>query len=721
MTQALRKNEEMLSGFVRSRAAGHPVPLQKVAYKVEIVSGLAIVTQTRWFRNVEAQPIEASLTFPVSYDAVVNSVKAIVDGRSLVGVTKAKEKARATYEEAIDDGKAAVLHEELMRGLHMVSAGNIKSGGEIVIEARYVSPLSIVGSAGRLRIPLTIGAIYGATPLIESDDIAIGGAVVETTVEVGGADGVTVNGKQAQGEMAVSSGGVISIEVADVALPAIQGKASGGSYARIEFSVPAKRLVDLHADLLLDASGSMGAGYRGDGVHKWAAMLAGVKAAATSDITGNDIFRLWTFSTGCEFHGERRGGEIAGAVSDLPFSNGGTEIGVALSQVISKRGEANILLVTDGQSHGSIDIDALKASGARVTVVLIGAAAFEAYVGHAAALTGGQMFVVAEDGDIKGVVRQALASMRGVASSIRTISKLGDDVVRTIGGLSFDVHWSDSALDGVKEHDAAAAYATYLSVAALPAEAAAKAAEGQSLVTHLTSTVLVDHDGETVDGVPVTRKVALTEEFSLGLTGGGGAMLSLGFAASPAVRSMSLVGSSAGSGEARVLHASTTVRAHAFYSDPAPAKKGLIARAGNVLRGGRGVVMAPVAGLPPSLRRKTTIETVITEEYHDILSPHAPVIGVPRVFAAIDWDASLSVINGTPCELSVVDLEIVKRLSIVGHVVSLAAKLGKQPAAVAVALLATKFGKGSRTAGRIARTVLAGADKAEIDAALALI
>jgi hypothetical protein len=43
----------------------HPIPLTAMRIAIEINQGLAIVTTTRSFRNVEAVPIEAVLTFPV--------------------------------------------------------------------------------------------------------------------------------------------------------------------------------------------------------------------------------------------------------------------------------------------------------------------------------------------------------------------------------------------------------------------------------------------------------------------------------------------------------------------------------------------------------------------------------------------------------------------------------------------------------------------------------
>jgi hypothetical protein len=63
------------------------------------------------------------MTFPVPVDAVLCSLKARIDDRELVAVAAPREEARESYEVAIDSGRSAVLHEELIKGVHMLSVG----------------------------------------------------------------------------------------------------------------------------------------------------------------------------------------------------------------------------------------------------------------------------------------------------------------------------------------------------------------------------------------------------------------------------------------------------------------------------------------------------------------------------------------------------------------------------------------------------------------------
>ena len=87
----------------------------------------------------------------------------------------------------------------------------------------------------------------------------------------------------------------------------------------------------------------------------------------------------------------------------------------AVATVVASRRNTNVLLVTDGQSGNTIDVQRAVATGARFTVVLVGAGALETNVGYLAALTGGQMFVT-QEADTEQAIVAAIASMRNVAS-----------------------------------------------------------------------------------------------------------------------------------------------------------------------------------------------------------------------------------------------------------------------------------------------------------------
>ena len=90
-----------------------PIPLVSTTFDVTVASGLAVVKTCRLFRNREDRNIEAILTFPKAVEAVLFGLEARIEGSAFKAMARKRELARADYEDAIERGKTAVLHEEL--------------------------------------------------------------------------------------------------------------------------------------------------------------------------------------------------------------------------------------------------------------------------------------------------------------------------------------------------------------------------------------------------------------------------------------------------------------------------------------------------------------------------------------------------------------------------------------------------------------------------------
>src|SRR5213075_2059702 len=108
--------------------------------------------------------------------AVLYGLEARIGDRVVKAVARAKSAARQTYEDAIDRGKTTVLHEELLKGVHLLSVGHIAPATEIKITARFALTLAHLGGRFLLRIPTTVGDIYGSSGLQDSDDLVHGGS-----------------------------------------------------------------------------------------------------------------------------------------------------------------------------------------------------------------------------------------------------------------------------------------------------------------------------------------------------------------------------------------------------------------------------------------------------------------------------------------------------------------------------------------------------------------
>lgn len=539
-----------LETFISKRThSKHPVPLKKTNYDIEVKSGLAVVRSTRVFKNVEERPIEATMTFPVPFDAAVFGIQAMVDGRILTGKAQAAVKARETYEAAIDDGKRAVLHEELLRGLHMLSVGNVAPGVEIEVTANYVIPVALAKGNGSFRIPLTVGQIYGVTPLEDSDAIATGGDVEPVSVSIKADMGVVnIGGKEVEEKTTVMSNKPIEVRVVGLygeKPSSLSGYSGDGKLVNFDFKPLKKVKSPLSMHMLLDVSGSMNERVSSNSSRdksKWDAVLGGIDEATNEVLKPSDVVTVSTFANHCSIHGTTPGDRLGAYVRSLPIVSGGTDIPQAVATVVGYQKEANVLIVTDGKSWNKIDVQSAIASGARFTVVLVGEDSLEINVGYLAAMTGGQMFIV-RGANVRKAISAAIKSMRNVSSPIVPIKAAPAHLTRHITGVEINASWQ--AVDGSAGvtndtfTQAVGAFAASLAVPAMEAEAGAVYAAEAGLVTHLTSIVLVDEEAEAVEGIPATRKVALPDPAtSRGLT----AMRSMTYA-SAAPQSLNLVAS----------------------------------------------------------------------------------------------------------------------------------------------------------------------------------
>ena len=119
-----------------------PMPLVATRFDVLIDSGLAVVTTSRTFRNAESQSIEATITFPVPVHATLFALKVRIGDRVLDARARRKDAAREDYEAALERGKTAVLHEEVLRGVHMLSVGHVAPGALIEVQSNFAVALT---------------------------------------------------------------------------------------------------------------------------------------------------------------------------------------------------------------------------------------------------------------------------------------------------------------------------------------------------------------------------------------------------------------------------------------------------------------------------------------------------------------------------------------------------------------------------------------------------
>jgi hypothetical protein len=344
---------------VRALVGGdeQPVPLISTAFSVEICGGVAAVTSVRMFRNQESQDIEPTMTFPVPVDAVLCSLKARIDGRELVAVAAPKEEARETYEDAIDSGRSAILHEELIKGVHMLSVGRVAPDAEVVVTSTFVVPLSFAGDRPGLRIPTTVGEIFGRSPLLDSDDLAVSDhehrASVTIACENGEATLLGGSKPNEAGVFEVSLDAPIDIAVSGWKPQELKGRAADGRELRLRVSPLEMSNADLDVDLLSDRSSSMNDRADGDAEarqSKFEVTKSGLRAYAEGRVGDKDRVRVWEFNDSANFVGEAVGSAVPALVEKLQTPSGGTALGGALDALLAHEASRSIVLVTDGKT-----------------------------------------------------------------------------------------------------------------------------------------------------------------------------------------------------------------------------------------------------------------------------------------------------------------------------------------------------------------------------------
>jgi hypothetical protein len=480
------------------------MPLEQTRFQVDVQNGLATITATRVLMNKESKPIEVLLTMPAPFDAMMTGLSAIIDGRKLHAVAQGRETARATYEDATDRGKLAVLHEEPMRGIHMLSVSQLGPGRKVEVVAEMVMPLALRDDRPFLRLPLTVGEIYGHSPFLPADDIAVDPNLhLEGHLSISKASGraVFASGDPVDGDTVIALGRSLELFFPDQRFGTVEGRDATGRQIQLKLSLPRRSATALDIAILFDRSGSTSSsvGKRGLSIHE--AMKRGL-ASALSTLKGEDRVDLWEFDDQATPVKRWRG--------EPPAFNppgGGTELGHAICTVLAHRA-IPILVLTDGQTYAT-EVQATAARGAPIFAVLVGDASLDAMIGHLAASTGGQVFAAAGDNVAPAITAALNALRRGAAPLDCKVSKGVPVSVATMrSGISIAAEWSGRKSN--RTCDAVGRFAAGLALPALDEAAARALAVSHGLSNHLTSLVLVDEASDSTNALPMTRKIPLS-------------------------------------------------------------------------------------------------------------------------------------------------------------------------------------------------------------------
>jgi hypothetical protein len=281
-------------------------------------------------------------------------------------------------------------------------------------------------------------------------------------------------------------------------------------------------------------------------------------------------------------------------------------------------------------------------------------------------LSGGEIFVTSGL-DLKPIMEQALRSLRTPYEPPTAISGSLHRASTRRSGMTITATWhkAEDRKTDLPHARAVAAIAASIALPALSIEAAVALAEAEGLVTHLTSLVLVDETSATQETMPMTRKIPLP---------------------SPRTATMPVV--------------------RAFKRAAMPPAAAAAAPSRAMMRMRQRPIFYFTSALYYFPESRPT---------HDDLLSVAYDIDWDRLVELIDWDNLTADLERADWSRLPADLVIWATKT--PEVVALANKLDLFPAIVVVALMAQTASKYSRSAARIARTLLVGISRKEIGVA----
>ena len=363
-----------IAAFVRGERPAACEEAQPVRLDVDVTvrSALASVGISRTYRNERDEAAEVFLTIPVPVRAAFFSLTAVIGDCRLRAHALPSDAARDAYEKAVASGRPTVLHEELLKGVHLQSVAQVMPRTAVHVTVRWVETLRWDGTEGRLRVPLTVGEVYGVSGLLDTDDPTHGGARPPARLRLRHDADIAIRGWKAG---------------------SIDGQVIDGREARLTLEPCEARGTELSLAVLVDRSGSMDSPCdgmeSGRKLSKHDAVRLGLSEMADR-LRPADRVSLWEFDDECSPVGG--GGAVgpahfASLVEQLRAPAAGAEIGEALERVCKETASRDILLITDGKSH-ALDVQSIARAGHLIFVVLVGEDSLEVKGGHLAALTG---------------------------------------------------------------------------------------------------------------------------------------------------------------------------------------------------------------------------------------------------------------------------------------------------------------------------------------------
>lgn len=142
------------------KLAAGACPLKHTEVRGAISGFLARVTVTQIFENSATNKIEAVYVFPLPENAAVDDMTIQVGDRTVKGVIKRREEARAIYEKAKQTGHVAALLDQGRPNIFTQSVANIMPGEQVTVTISYVEMLRYEEGWYEFVFPMVVGPRY---------------------------------------------------------------------------------------------------------------------------------------------------------------------------------------------------------------------------------------------------------------------------------------------------------------------------------------------------------------------------------------------------------------------------------------------------------------------------------------------------------------------------------------------------------------------------------
>jgi Ca-activated chloride channel homolog len=150
------------------------LPLEAVDVAASITGLVARTVLTQTFGNPLDQPLEATYIFPLPDRAAVSEFRMEVGERVVEGVLKERGEARATYDQAIREGRRASIAEEERPGVFTMRVGNLLPGETVRVRLVMTGPLPWDQGEATFRFPLVVAPRYIPGAPLEGEPVGAG-------------------------------------------------------------------------------------------------------------------------------------------------------------------------------------------------------------------------------------------------------------------------------------------------------------------------------------------------------------------------------------------------------------------------------------------------------------------------------------------------------------------------------------------------------------------